>query len=59
MDKAKIKTALLSLSREERESLLTEIENETKQHSPVIGKRRELLNNKIGCCPHCKSKTYR
>jgi len=59
MDKAKIKTALLSLSVEERESLLAEIENETKQHSPVIGKRRELLNNKIGCCPHCNSKKYR
>ena len=59
MDKAKIKTALLSLSVEERESLLAEIENEAKQHSPVIGNRRELLNNKIGCCPHCNSKKYR
>ncbi len=59
MDKAKIKTALLSLSVEERESLLAEIENEAKQNSPVIGTRCELLNNKIWCCPHCNSKKYR
>ncbi len=59
MDKAEIKTALLSLSVEERTSLLAEIENETNIHSPVLGKRRELLNNKIGYCPHCNSKKYR
>ena len=59
MDKATIKSALLSLSVEERKSLLAEIENEAKQDSPVIGNRRDLLNNKIGCCPHCNSKKYR
>ena len=59
MDKDEIKTALLTLSVEERASLLAEIENETNLHSPVLGKRREVLNNKIGYCPHCNSKKYR
>ena len=59
MDKAEIKTAILSLSVEERASLLAEIENETNLHSPVLDNRREHLNNKIGCCPHCDSKKYR
>ena len=59
MDKAEIKTALLSLSAEERASLLAEIENETNLHSTILGKRREALNNKIGNCPHCNSKKYR
>jgi len=59
MDKVKIKTALLSLSVEERASLLAEIENETNLHFPVLDNRREHLNNKIGCCPHCGSKKYR
>lgn len=60
MDKAQIKEALLSLSPEEREILLSEIENESEFHSPeFLGKRRERLNNKIGSCPHCSSKKYR
>jgi transposase-like protein len=59
MDKAEIKTALLSLSVEERASLLAEIEYETNFRSPVLDNRREQLNNKIGCCPHCGSKKYR
>lgn len=59
MDKTEIKTALLSLSVEERTSLLAEVEYETNLHSPVLNNRREHLNNKIGCCPHCDSKNYR
>ncbi len=59
MDKTEIKTALLALSVEERASLLAEIENELSLHSPVLDKRRDHLNNKIGCCPHCDSKKYR
>jgi transposase-like protein len=59
MDISEIKTALLSLSQEERESLLSDIEKETDKHLPLLGKRRENLNNKIGSCPHCSSKKYR
>ena len=44
MDTTEIKTTLLSLSLEERASLLAEIENETNLHSLVLGKRREALN---------------
>ena len=59
MDKLQIKEAILSLSIEERRSLLAEIEKETDIHSPVLGKRRKNLNNRIGSCPHCSSKKYR
>lgn len=59
MDKSQIKEALLSLSLEERISLLADIEKETEKHLPVLGQRRENLNNKIGSCPHCSSKKYR
>jgi len=58
MDKSQIKEALLSLSNEERISLLADIEKEVEKHSPLLGKRRENLNNKISCCPHCTSKKY-
>jgi transposase-like protein len=59
MDKSEIKQALLSLSTEERKALLADIEKETDMHAPLLGKRREKLNNKIGSCPHCESKKYR
>ncbi|MFO8066551.1 MAG: hypothetical protein R6U11_03115 [Bacteroidales bacterium] len=59
MDIAELKTAILSLSQEDRSILLSEIENETDNSSPLSGNRREKLNNKIGCCPHCSSKKYR
>ena len=59
MDKTEIKIALLSLSDEERSSLLAEIEHETRSGSPLIDIRRKQLNNKIGSCPHCGSKRYR
>ncbi len=59
MNKSEIKSALLSLSREERLALLADIEKETDIHSHLHGKRRETLNNKIGVCPHCSSKKYR
>lgn len=59
MDISEIKSALLSLSPEERESLLSDIKKETYTNSPLLGKRRENLNNKIGSCPHCSSKKYR
>jgi len=58
MDKSQIKEALLSLSIEERASLLSDIEKEIEKHNPILGKRRENLNNKISCCPHCTSKKY-
>ena len=59
MNKEQIKDAILSLSIEERASLLSEIEKETDLHTPLLRKRREYLNNKIGSCPHCSSKKYR
>ncbi len=59
MDKSEIKSALLSLSREERIALLADIEKETDTHLPLHGKRRENLSNKIGVCPHCSSNKYR
>jgi transposase-like protein len=58
MDKLQIKEALLSLSIEERASLLADIEKEIEKHSPILGKRRENLNNRISFCPHCTSKKY-
>lgn len=59
MDIAELKAAILSLSQEDRSILLSEIENETDNSSPLSENRREKLNNKIGCCPHCSSKKYR
>jgi transposase-like protein len=59
MDRIQLKEALLSLSLEERTTLLSEIEKESDMHSPILSNRRERLNNKIGCCPHCSSKKYR
>lgn len=59
MDKAEIKAALLSLSVEERSSLLSEIEHETKSGSSILEIRRKQLNDKIGSCPHCGSRKYR
>jgi len=59
MDKSQIKEAILSLSAEERRSLLADIEKETSIHSPVLDARRVTLNNRIGSCPHCSSKKYR
>lgn len=59
MDKAEIKSALLSLSQEEQRSMITEIENEPSLHSSVLGRRREVFNNKIGFSPHCCSNNYR
>lgn len=59
MNKAEIKLALQSLTPEERRALLSEVEQESSLNSPILGRRREVLNNKIGCCPHCSSKKYR
>lgn len=59
MNKSEIKAAILSLSPYERKSLLADIEKETDKHSPILKKRRENLNNKIGSCPYCSSKKYR
>lgn len=59
MTKSEIKEALLSLSPEERKSLLADIEKEADKHSPLLEGRREKLNNKIGSCPYCSSKKYR
>lgn len=56
MDKYQIKQALMSLSLEERKALLADIEKETDKYTPILGKRREILNNKIGSCSHCGSK---
>ena len=59
MDKLEIKQALLSLSVEERKTLLEDVEKETDKHNLLLFKRHENLNNKIGFCPHCGSKKYR
>lgn len=59
MDKQQIKEALLQLSPTERTELLSEIESEQDTHLKVLAKRREHLNNKLGCCPHCGNNKYR
>ncbi len=59
MDISELKSALLSLSVEERVSLLRELDEESGVKTSAINKRREILNNKIGNCPHCNSKKYR
>ena len=59
MDIEDLKQALMSLSIEECEILLSDIEREPEVHSPLLGKRKELFDNKIGNCPHCESKKYR
>lgn len=59
MDNSEIKAALLSLSTEEREALLADLEKELDIHMPLLGKRRANLDNKIGSCPYCSSKKYR
>ena len=59
MDKAEIKSALLSLTPDERRTLIAEVEKEPSFHAPIPGRRREVLNNKIGNCPYCGGKKYR
>ncbi len=60
MNKQQIKDALMSMPEEERLALLSEIEEEgSKANNPIIVKRKEILDNKIGSCPHCGSKKYR
>jgi transposase-like protein len=59
MTKEEIKASLLSLTQEERETLLAEIEASPDMHTSLLGKRREHFDNKIGRCPHCGSNKYR
>ena len=59
MEKQQIKEALLKLNPAERTALLSELESEQDVHSKVLDLRREQLNNKQGCCSHCRSNKYR
>lgn len=58
--KDKVKQYLLSLSMQERDSLLAEVSigAGTKSTSATKLSRRELLNNKQGECPHCGHSKY-
>lgn len=59
MELSAIKTYLLSLPTQERLSFLSEIEDSIDQDLILCkGSRRELLNNKQGCCPHCGHLKY-
>ena len=59
MNTAKIKEVLLSLTVEERRTLLQEMEQESDLHIPILENRRQKLYNKISSCPHCCGKKYR
>ena len=59
MDIQQIKEALLKLSSSERTMLLSEVDSEQDIHLKVLARRREYLNNKQGCCPHCGNNKYR
>lgn len=59
MELSAIKSYLLSLPFEERLSFLSDIEQSSNQDNILCqGSRRELLNNKQGCCPHCGHLKY-
>ena len=60
MEKSEIKAYLMTLSVSERKSFIEDLslfENE----DPNLGiySRREMFDNKIGCCPNCNGKKYR
>jgi transposase-like protein len=54
-----LKDALLSLSGDDRDQLLSEVRSElnTDIDRQIIS-RREILNNRQGSCPHCSGKEY-
>ena len=59
MELSAIKLYLLSLPAEERLSFLSDIEESLDQGKILCqGSRRELLNNKQGCCPRCGDLKY-
>ena len=59
MELSAIKLYLLSLPAEERLSFLSDIEESLDQGKILCqGSRRELLNNKQGCCPRCGHLKY-
>ncbi len=58
MTKEEIRAAIFDLSEEERHSLLAEF-SVVSGEDDINLSRKELLNNKQGCCPHCQSNSYR
>jgi len=58
MTKEEIRAAIFDLSKEERFSLLSEFSIYPVEDS-INFSRKELLDNKQGCCPHCKSLNYK
>ncbi|WP_163517026.1 IS1595 family transposase [Gelidibacter japonicus] len=59
MEIEKLKEKLLSLPVAERERLLKEIEDSTKNIDlSSIASRRHEFNNKLGVCPHCSHAKY-
>lgn len=58
MTKEEIRAAIFDLSEEERHSLLAEFLVDLVVDD-INFSRKELLDNKQGCCPHCQSTNYR
>lgn len=54
-----IKASFKELPVKDREKLLVELQQMEAKESDVHFSRREWLNNKLGCCPHCQSNKYR
>ncbi len=59
METEKLKERILSLPVGQRERLLKEIEESTKDTGPSsITSRRHEFDNKLGICPHCSHHKY-
>jgi transposase-like protein len=61
MDIQEIKSALLKLSKSDRQQVIASVqysEVEAQQLNRCQESRRELLNNKQGLCPHCGHNKY-
>jgi len=59
MDKEQIKAAFITLSRKDRLDLIRDLERLEQSDTDLCLTRREQLDNKQGCCPHCQSNKYR
>jgi transposase-like protein len=58
MDRDALKEALLQMTKEERQSLIDEVDQSVGFYQNVIKSRQDRLNSKQGCCPHCGSYKY-
>lgn len=59
MDKEQIRVAFITLMPRDRQELLDELERIQRVDGELQLTRRELLDDKRGCCPHCQSNKYR